>query len=242
MSFEKLSKELEIVTATANRDIEAMHFSVRPTWAVAIQNAKDRLVVLKALHKEALLQNGVAIFVEGDKEKVSQVISQMSANGGITVDASELYTRLANEIEPTLSDARTWGVAQTHKLHLGLQEVMSELGLSEMPMPARDSMPVVKDPAATAAHVKEVIHGAMGSSLNALYVEAQAAKTAFEIRYIGVTAPVLIYNAAQDEEGDLGKSFAKGSVKAPVSATDEVNEEFLGKLMKDVSKRISRKK
>jgi predicted nucleic acid-binding protein len=235
-TLKELNKELAEVEKTAAMNIEEIPASVRGGWTTSIEKAKTDLKALRAAYKKVLLSNGVAIFLTGDSAKVTELAKLADEEGGIVVDANALYERLAKEVEQTISDQRSWGIHQVHKFHLALQEVMHEVGLSELPMPSRDTMPLVKTFQDVVDHIRSVLRAAVGDQLNAIYIEAQAAKRAFEIRYIGVMTPVLIAGAKDGEFHQLSKSFGKGTATVNVLASDEVNKEFLGKALKQIRK------
>jgi hypothetical protein len=163
----------------------------------------------------------------------------------LVVDAAALYERLGKAVEATLSERESrgveWGVTQTHRLHLALREVGLEVGLRELSMPAQDVRPFVKNGAEVLAHVRKILQDADGVTLNKLYIEELTMRAARSIRYNGSTAPVFIINADQSEVYSLGQAFGKGAVTVPVTAEDEINKEFLGKTLKEVSSRNSKK-
>lgn len=241
-TLEKLSEEYESVAKTAAMNLDDVPAATRGGWSTRVREAQDRLKDLRVEYRNALLKNGVAIFLEGDAAKVGEFVQLVvDGNEGLVVDANTLYDRLAREVEVSLSDQRNWGVTQTYRLHQALQAVMFELGLSEMPMPSRDSMPIVPTYADTVAHVKSIVKGAVDNQLNRLYIINEALNAAIKIRYIGVMAPVLITNATAEEARELSQEFGKGTATVKVTAEDEVNKDFLSKTFRDVNKKIRKK-
>ncbi len=236
-TLEKLDEKMATLSVTANKNLEEIPASVQGSWAYAIRSAKDELKAVRAEYRAVLLRNAVAILVEGDKAKVGEFVALAKAEGGIVVDASALYERLANGIEPSLSNQRTWGIQQTHMLHKLLQEVMTELNLTELPMPARSFDAVVPTFQDVVDHCRKLLVDAVGGELNSLYLEEEIARRAFEIRYIGSTAPVLIVNAHKSDIGPLAKSFGKGEASVTVNSDDEIDKDFLAKALKRIRKK-----
>jgi hypothetical protein len=237
MSLEKLDKKMADLKVLANKNLEEIPASVRGAWSTAVRNAKDELKDVQDEYRTLLLRNAVAILVGGDAVKAAELAALAKDEGGIVVDANALYTRLAQTIEPTLSDQRMWGVQQSHMLHKGLQEVMTELNLTELTMPARTpdvSVPTFDD---VVEHVRVLIVDGIGNTLNALYVQDEAAKRAFEIRYIGTTAPVLVVNAREKEAAAIAKGFGKGDASMTVNSEDEINKDYLTKALKKLRKK-----
>lgn len=236
-NLEKLNTELAEVEKTAQINPEELPPQTRGAWTTAIVEAKAKADGLRREYRTMLLRNAVAIFVNGDKAKLVEFAKLADEEGAIVVDASALYTRLAKDVEPTVGDQRSWGIHQTHKLHLALQEVMHELGLTSMPMPSRGEMPLVPTFDDTVAHIRTIVRGATGDDLNNLYIQAVVVRRALAIRYIGVMAPVLIVGALDDEQAALAKSFGKGEMKVVVVATDEINEDYMSKVIKRIRKK-----
>lgn len=236
-TLEKLDAKMADISTTANKKLEEIPASVQGAWSTAITNAKAELKATRAEYRQVLLHNAVAILVGGDSAKVTEFVTLAKDEGGIVVDAAALYERLAQGVEPTLGDRRMWGIHQSHMLHKTLQEVMTELNLTELPMPARTPDVVVESHQDLVAHIRKLIVDGVGNELNALYVEEETAKRAFEIRYIGSTAPVLIVNAEAGEATALAKSFGKGEASVTVNSDDEINKDFLVKTLKKIRKK-----
>lgn len=241
-TLEEIETDLQRTVKTAATNPEDIPWQTRAAWGTAIEDARAKLPALKRAYKEALLRGGVAIFLDGDAEKAAAFAKLIRDSGeGLVADANALYERLARGVDATLSDARTWGVHQTAKLHRDLQEVMHEVGLTELPMPSRTEMPVVPKYEDTLAHVRKTLRDAVGDTLNNLYIAEQVLKGAMEIRYTGSVAPVAILNAAEEDRPALAKGFAKGGATVHLKADDTIDEEYLKKAFKDINKRIRKK-
>jgi hypothetical protein len=236
-TLEKLDAEMASLKEKAEKKVEELPASVQGAWSTAVREAKDKLKAVRAQYRSVLMRNAVAILLSGDQAKVAEFAALANEEGAIVVDATALYSRLAKGIEPTLSDQRTWGIHQSHMLHKLLQEVMTELDLTELPMPARAQDIIVPTFNDVVAVVRKVIMEGVGGELNALYLESEVAKRAFEIRYIGVTAPVLLVNADANEATALAKSFGKGETSVTVNSDDEINKDYLSKVVKKFRKK-----
>lgn len=242
-ALEKLAAEIKKVADTANKNLEDLPVAVRGGWQGAITEAKAKLKDLEEQYKVLLLKSGVAIFLKGDPSKAAEFAKLIrDENEGLAVDASALYNRLTDPVVMTLPEGRgvEWGVAQTHRLHLAIQEVMHDLGLSEMPMPARDVPAFIKGRDDVLAHVRRLVRGATSNDLNKLYLEKQLADQARLIRYTGIMVPVAILNAGDDEVYDLGRAFGKGSSTINFTQEDVINREFLNKSFKDINQAIKK--
>jgi hypothetical protein len=241
-TLEKITTDLDRVEKTATINLDDIPQATRGSWGNAQREAKEQLNALKSSYRDALFGNAVAILMNGDPGKIDEYVKLVRDGGeGLSVDANALYDRLAKSVEETVGGSRQWGVTQTQRLHLALQGVLHEVGLTEMPMPAKDSMPFVATYGDVLAHVRQIVRDAVGDSLNRVYIENAVIKQAREIRYIGVMVPVLVTNARSDEADNLTRSFAKGNTFVNLNTEDVIDKEFLVKSFKDINKKIRKK-
>ena len=244
-NLQKMTEELESVSTTANMNLDDIPSNTRGGWSASIAAAKERLPGVQARYKDSLLQNAVAIFVSGDKAKVAEFTSLIrSENEGLVVDANALYDRLARDVTMTLPDNRgiEWGITQTHKLHLSLQEVMHEVGLRELPMPSNGTAPFVNGYDDVLENVKGLMRAAVGGTLNKLYLEKDLIGEAMKIRYTSSMVPVIVTGADQAEIYDLSRVFGRGSTDVAIPDGTLVDKEFLVKTFKEINKKLKNKK
>jgi hypothetical protein len=239
-TLKQLDEELTKALETAKKNLDDIHPRVHGSWAGTINEAKIKARALTKEYKETLLRNSVAIFLEGDPTKTAELAKLVKDEGGLVVNAAALYERLGKAVEATLSEreSRTgveWGVTHTHRLHLGLQEIMHEVGVTEMPMPPQSGRPLVKNLSEISSHIRSILSEADGGILNKLYLEEQLLQAARLIRYNGSVAPVFVVNVDPGEVYNLSKAFGKGSATVPVAAEDVIDKEFLGKTLKTIS-------
>ncbi len=240
-SLKALDKELEETMATANKNLEDIPGRVRGGWANAIQEAKAKAGKLVDEYKKILGENSVAIFVQGNKAKCAEFDALVFENNGLSVDANALYDRLGEMVWATAPQDRgsNWGIAQTHRLQLGIQEVLSELKISEMPMPKTTVEPVISSKADCASHIKRIIKDAVGNMFNRRYIENNLYCRARAIRYTGKVAPVFIIGADLSEYADIGYGFKRGTSTITITEEDVVNREYLNKTLKEIAAKKS---
>jgi hypothetical protein len=242
-NLETIVAEIDKASVTANKNLEDLHPNVRGGWSLAILDAKDKLKVLRGEYKTALFKSAVAIFPEGEAAKVAEfALLVRDENEGLSVNAHALYERLADALEPTFSEARTWGIAQTHKLHLLLQEVMFELSIAEIPFPSTAQEVVVPTREALVAQVRSMLRDSVGDDLNRLYLEKLIVDEATKIRYTNERTPVLILGASQDEAPALAKFMALGSFRIKITNEDVVNKDFMIQAFKQANQALRKKK
>ncbi len=245
-NLEKLTEELEKVSTTANMSLDDVSPAVRGGWSASIATAKEKLPEVRARYQDALLRNAVAIFIGGDKAKSAEFATLIRAeNEGLVVNANALYDQLTRNVAMTLPENRgiEWGITQTHRFHLALQEVMHELGLKELPLvSASEHTPFVQTYEDVMINVKSLVRAAVGDSLNKLFVEKDLVKEAMKIRYTSNTVPVIVLNADASETYDLSRIFGKGSTSVDIPDGTEVNKEFLVDTFKEINKKLKGKK
>lgn len=239
-TLEELISKIDRTAFDATRVLDEIHPAMRGGWSARIAEAQGELKKLRTEYRAAVLANGVAIFLSGDAGKISEFAKLVHDEGeALVVDATALYRRLAAAVDVTMDEkARQWGVMQTQKLHIALQEVMHELGLSSIPAPVHDEAPILKTVDDVVAHVRKIMRVACGDTLNAAYVADQAAVDALKIRYMGVLVPVAVLNAGEDEAATLASMFAKGSASTVLTVEDKVSKDFMNKTFTEINKKI----
>jgi hypothetical protein len=242
-TLEKIVLEIEKTAATANKELDDLPPAVRPAWGQAIAEAKGKLKELENTYRQTVAKNALGIFVDGPQAKVKEFSAVVQAQGeGIVLDASALYQRLADAVFATLPEDKgvEWGVAQTHRLHLGLQEIMHEVGISELPMPTRNQEPpFVTTREDVVACVKSFIREAAGDVLNRAYLQLALGNAARIIRYTGNVLPVIVESTEPAEASGLGFLFGRGVATVAVAEDDVVDPAFMVKTFKDVNKKLS---
>ena len=242
-TLESLSKEIEMTKRIANIKVEELPSATQGGWGTRIRQAQDKLQELNAKFQEVMLQNGVAIFLYGQPQKVKDFIDLAHAEGdALAVDACLLYERLAEDVELTMSTSRVWGIAQTHRLQLSLHKVMEEVDLTELPMPARAPENVMATHDDVMVSVRDVIRRSSGDMLNRLYCVKQAMVDAAKTGFTGAVVPVLAVGAQSNEREGLSSAFVKGSAVVEIDDKDEVNRDFLIKTFKEVNRKIRSQK
>lgn len=240
-TLEQLNEEILRVRPIAEQDVNELNPAIRGAWSVKINEAKTELQGLLNQYKQTLLNNGIAIFLKGDAETCWHLAKLAFAAGeSLYADAGALYGRLADAVEPTFSEKRVWSTAQYHRLLWALREEMESIGLPELEPPKQEEV-VVSNRDACVEYVRRIVRAACGDSLNRQLIEKRVLDDALKIRYIGLTNPVMIMNATDEEMTGLGASFAKGRATAEVKSTDEINKDYLTKLFKETAKKIRKK-
>lgn len=241
MTNDQLLKDYESAAKVAAMDLEAVPLRTRGGWTARVAEAKAKVKALKLAYNNALLSGAVGIILDGDPEKISQAVKLMNEDG-VVIDGQALYKRIADQLAPTFGNTREWGIAQTHKLHLLLQEIMHELGLTEIPMSDRHTNVTCQTYNDIVIHVRNTLFLSLGTTLTSLYLDKLATERAFALHYTGTNMPVVIYNVYPGEEDRLGSRFGRGHTIWTLNAEDNVNPEYLSKNLKNLAKKLLNKK
>lgn len=249
-NLKSLEKELDENEKVAAMNIDDIPARTRGGWASRIAEAKEKANKLVDEYQAALAANSVAIFVYGSSAKTSEFEKLVRETGGLLVDADALYNRLTNAVWATIPDgvqSTEWGVQQTYRLQMTLQEVMHELKIKELEMPARADSVVLKDKEAALNYIRRVtkdlvVYGAPNVTLNRFYLNQEMYRAARVIRYKGNIAPVFIMNAAQEDAPKLAYGFGKGVSAVTIADGDTIDTEYLKKTIKEITNQLNKKK
>lgn len=244
-NIKQLAEDIQKTSQIAHTNLEDVNPAVRAGWGATIENAKVRLKDLEQKYSQLIAKNSAAIFLTGNAEKVAEFAKLIRDEGeGFVVDAQALYNRLAHQVVVTLPQDRgsEWGVAQVYRLHTTIQEVMHEVGITELPMPDRTEAPFVKGYDQVLTHVRKIVRGACGDLLNKLYVERELVRQALEIRYTGVMVQVIVVNAQDGDIYDLGRMFGLGTHTVELADDTEVNDDFMRSVFEEATKKLAREK
>ena len=242
-NLKELAEEIEKTTTLAAKELDDFPVAVRAGWGARLVQAKADLPLLRAEYRNLLLSSGIAIFVTGDAAKALEFAQLVRSSGeGVAVDAEALYKRLADAIDPTMSPARTWGVQQTHKLHLTLTEIMHEIGLPKVVAPPHNDSIVLPTHRNVQDYIRKIQLASDNGDLLRSYVQHLTVQDALKIGYTSSLTPVVVMNATASDTSALSLGFGKGAAQVTVGVDDVVDEAFMVKAFKDINKRLRAKK
>lgn len=243
MTLENLLKEIETMKVLANQDPANFNPRSRPGLEMQVRQSKDTLASLKEQYSKELLDNSIGIFVSGTSESVQKfsVVAEKEGNT-LTLDANELYEKLANEIEPSIGNSREFTSNQAMFLLGSLKGISKELGVTEMQAPKLHEIRVVRTHQDLVSYVRTVLREAAGDELNKLYLSNALTKKALKICYSGSVVPVVIVNAQQDEVNPLSKLFQKGAFNIPIDLEATIDKEYVLKTFQQTKKKLKQNK
>ena len=128
-SIKEIGEDLKAVKETLSREIESIPMGHRGGWACALVQANERLPILtKEIQNMVVPWRLVALFAFGDSKAISRTSEFLKQNEGVVVDASSLYTKIAERIEPSFDRHRWWGTVQYDIMCQELFKKASQLG------------------------------------------------------------------------------------------------------------------
>lgn len=250
MSLENLLKEITENTRLANIDVNAKEYRLtKAGMEMAVTSAKSKLADLLADYKDALLTSGVAIFLSGPSEKVTEFVKQskeMEEGISFVLDAEELYRTMATPVFHSVGNKGTFTIDQT----LMIQKQVFDL-IQENRLPVRQGIITISDIPPNQGIgslqdaydiVRKLVRSVFGDVLNIEHMKHNLTKNALEQKYSGTNVPVLIVNAQQDEIANVGSLFLKGKGQIELTTEDAITPEYVTKQLKSAAKQIKTRK
>lgn len=234
MSLQQIMSEYTAAQAAAARNPEEYNFTARPGIEMAIRAAKDKLESLEKQYQKEFLAAAVAVFLDGPGAQ-----ALVGYHGVIAADASALYRRITDLVDPTLGSSRTFTANQGSRVLTELRNVGVELHVASMKQV--DFGPAVEVPtfSDTLAVIRNGVRKALHDDLNRMYLEAVVVRQALALKFTGNSAPVFIVNALPDERDALATPFGKGQTTWSVRADVEVNDDYIRNIIKEVNRRLN---
>lgn len=243
-SLETLLNKLDHAEKTSKLDPnEPQYAKTRSGIESAVVKAKESVGKLREEYAQAILNNGVAIFLSGPKDKTEQFCQVVTELGeAVVVNAEELYSRLAAPLGSMIGPSRNFSTEAASHLVRSIVEVAREVGAS-ITRPIRTHVPeVVNTQEEMVSHVRSMIRAEVGDSLAAAYIKKTVGREGLKIRYMGSTSPVIVLNASTEESVGLGQIFGKGKASINLTEEDTIDKEFITKSFKSVSKQLKSQK
>lgn len=215
MSEEReLMKIIEEITENqreASKDPMSYPHNIRPGKQVLQQQCKLRLEALLKEFESAIIPNRlVGLFVDGKKEDIDRLTNFVRTRGSIVVDGGMMYTRLAQDVEPSYSANRRFDVTQYSLMLDGLTSLGMDLGYNAVEQPAFKEAQC-KDFAATVEHIKNVCRPYLGDEINLRLIKKHILDTVQNDKLRAEQLLVVVYGANQEEKSRIQNFFSRST-------------------------------
>jgi hypothetical protein len=198
-------RETEKLAVTKDTDIP---YKSRQGMMIAVRTACERLPVLLEELKATVIPNRLtAVYATGDDTTISRVAEFVKKQGGIVLDANEIYRKISSNIELTYGNNRTFSTQQHSIMLQGIREIAQNLDYTELPSPAykETSCPDMKS---TIAHVRACIRSSIGDGFSKKYLVKALSEAVLQSGIDLPRIPILVVDVqSADEKANLGPLF-----------------------------------
>jgi hypothetical protein len=237
-TIEVILNDLKAALQAANIDLDGVPARSLPSFEMSKRQATDDAVVLKKEYVTRIMGISRAFVTTGDPQKALEYAAVAAREGAtITVDAQELYKKIADRVEPSLGSTREFTVNQLFLLHRALEVMAAELGLSDLSAPRLRELRVCATAADTTAYIRELVRGSCGDVLNLTYLQSVIGDRALEMDFKGQLLPIVLLNVdgedlrgmfrqaklvplTQDTVVDVGFAISTFKNKAPKNESE----------------------
>lgn len=241
MELKTIVNELVDAITASNINLEEVPRATRPAFEIAQRTAKDRMKSLNDTYCSELLKNAWVFVVHGSglNPAIFAQIAEEEA-GTITLNAEELYQRLAKPIDAALGARREFAPESVAALNRELRFISDELGIASMPAAKFTGSVSLPDLAATTAHVRTLIRGIVQDDLNRIFLRARLGQKALDMKFSDTPVPVVLVNATVDEAYGLAPIFNTNHT-VTIDENTEVTKEFVLSTFETATKKTNNK-
>ncbi len=245
-SLEEIMKDIRATEARAATDVNLIPRATRAAFEIAVRQANERLVELRAEYRARVFSNIAAFFVTGERQ-AEFVATAEKNHGTIPFDATKLYRMIADRVEPSMGRNREFTINQWGLFVAAIRDVAVASGLTgSLPSPKLSGNSVVKLPTSQdlVAFLRNLIRTAMGDSLFIAYAGNEISTAALAAGLTEQPVTVAVINAGIDESRALAPSFSiRRSVKVPAEGDlAKVASSCIDRLREPPAKKATEKK
>lgn len=235
--LKSLIEEIKETQKAADFVLENAERATRPGLTAAKNAATAKLPNLKNSYKESLIKSSFMIITTGNLAQEFAELAKKS--GAVVVDCNKAYKSTVDRCEASLGRDRLFGLTQ-HQI------VMSELRMiaSEKDVQVKLPQPNLNDTKCDSKSdvenmVKNTIKSSNGLNLVKMDVEDQAVNQALELGLDSKVIPVVVLNAAPEEQQDLLNQLFRGKgLLLNTDEKEEVNQQLVVKTFEQIKKSL----
>lgn len=205
--LESLLSDWALARKVASIDLETIPYHSKPGFAVAAEQAKQKLNVLSEKVFSHLVPNNVcAVFLEGDTASLGKA---ETVDGGVLFRADKLYSDMANGIEYAIDSRRRLMVDNWLTLTDLLEDAHRDLLPDEfvdynLPEYEDVHVPTTKS---LVAHIRKVVRQAVGDKLTLAALKRAIIQQAVANKLTTVPVVVIVVGATKEEQETLKPQF-----------------------------------
>jgi hypothetical protein len=190
-------RDTEKLAATKECDVP---YKSRPGMMMAVRAACERLpVLLEELQKTVIPNRLAAVYASGDETVISRVAEFIKKNGGIVLDANEIYRKIGSSVELTYGSNRTFSTHQHQIMNQGIREIALNLDYRELPCPPYRET-ICPDMKSTISYIRSCIRGSIGDSFSKKFLVKSLNEAILKSEIDIPRIPILVVDVQSAEE------------------------------------------
>ena len=156
-TIDQISAEITDTAVIASQEIEKVALGQRPAVQMSMIQASERLPkLLEEMEELAIPSRLVGLFADGDKTSIDKAAKIVTKEGGVVLDAAQLYRSVVDLVEPSYSKDRNFCTTQYSLVIQKISQIATDLGYLEI-QPPKFKEAICPDTASTLQHVKNCL-------------------------------------------------------------------------------------
>jgi hypothetical protein len=190
-------RETEKLACTKEADVP---YKNRPGMGIAIRTACERLpTLIEELKATAIPSRLSAVYATGDAAVIAEAAAFLEKNGGIVINANEIYNKICADIEPTYDRSRSFNTTQHNIMLRGIREIAQALEYDNLPAPPYKET-LCKNDLETLAHIRKVIRSSIGDEFSKKYLTKALVNAILKLGVDVPRIPILVLDVQSPEE------------------------------------------
>jgi hypothetical protein len=242
-NVKKLIQQYAAAEHAKTIDLDSVPFKHRPAMEMAKRQAEAQMNEVKEQYAKFIHEGAFTIFLNGAKADVEAWASvAVKEAGALVIRADALYQNIADDIEPSIGDRRTFGTTQLGLLVSALTNIGKQFDARNIPLPQINDLAHCADRDALVGLIRKLVRSVVGDVLNQKWMERDLLSEALKIRYILPVVPVIVVNSDPEEATSLSAALFSGTTFTVKVTPEGTSEESVIKTLTDIQKNKSKKK
>jgi len=227
-TLEEILKDYQRSDTLSKRDLDTVPTNTRAGFETQIRHAKDQLPRLRVEYLTRILKKATGFFLEGSEDKVKKFTAISVANGAFQVDATEIFEKLADQVQGSIGSRREFSVTQTSLLNHALTELVEKTGYDgKAERVTVNDLRVVSDRRKLVAYIRELVTRTNGAVPSRAYAQASLVDQALKTEFAGKHLVAVVRNASAADRAALASIFTKAvTVNLDDVSLEQIDEKF----------------